>query len=450
MRLLNTETGTLEYFEGVDVPQYAILSHRWGSEEVSYQDYGIGRAVSKSGYRKIVELCKLAKSRSLLWAWIDTCCIDKASSAELTESINSMWSYYRNAAECYAYLADVPEPNKERDQHQMDDNLHAALHCSEWFKRGWTLQELIAPKHLLFCTSSWSIIGSKAELAEELSNITRIRIRYLQDPDNINKASVAMRMSWAANRKTTRIEDIAYSLLGLFDVNMPLLYGEGMKAFMRLQKKLIKKSDDESIFAWQGQAGPSGMLAQSPAAFANSNEIVTLNVRVEERLQYQLTNKGLELRIPQEINAHHKADRLSPAVIQEPNDRRARSTSPLIGDRSAFASRRAKMYASSEIRVPNVKDWKRIQLACGKITEVGNVGGEVTEAGGVYNPNDPVIINGCREKYGSNNSTFLFIALKRTENGWQRVKSTGFEWVPEFTPKDDLLRVLYQVPQEGL
>ena len=438
MRLLHTENLTLEYFEGTDVPKYAILSHRWGSEEVSYQEYGKSGAVNKSGYRKITELCKLAKYRGLQWAWIDTCCIDKTSSAELTESINSMWSYYRNAAECYAYLADVPDPNKKLDQRQLDVKSLAALRRSEWFTRGWTLQELIAPTRLLFCASNWNVIGSKTDLARELSSITRIGVKYLQNPDSISEASVAMRMSWAAGRRTTRIEDIAYALLGLFDVNMPLLYGEGMKAFMRLQKKLIKKSDDESIFAWQGPKGPSGMLAQSPSAFANSNDIVALDIRIEERLQYQLTNKGLELKIPKTIDAHYKADSLSALVIQEPNSRKARSTSP-YGDRTGSASRPPKMYASSEIRVPSLKEWKIIQLACG-----------VLASEDVFKPEGPLVINGSSGKNGPNNSKFFCIVLKRTKSGWQRVKSDKFEWSREFTPKDDLLRVLYQVPQKAL
>ena len=147
------------------------------------------------------------------WA-VDTCCIDKSSSAELTESINSMYRWYQEAAICYAYLFDVQSGDM------------SSLSRSAWLTRGWTLQELIAPARVEFYSSTWDNLRTKASLKKEISAVTGIDVEVLEgaDPDRF---SVTKRMSWASKRTTTRVEDRAYSLLGLFGVNMPMLYGEG-------------------------------------------------------------------------------------------------------------------------------------------------------------------------------------------------------------------------------
>ncbi|RYP01527.1 hypothetical protein DL764_006193 [Monosporascus ibericus] len=168
------------------------------------------------------------------------CCIDKASSAELTEAINSMFRWYRNAEICYAYLSDIPSAKR----------IHQKLERSRWFTRGWTLQELIAPAEVVFYSMDWDHVGTKSELSASISSITKIDASFL-DSKNLMSASVAQRMSWAAHRETSRPEDIAYCLLGIFDINMPLIYGEGMKAFQRLQEEIIESYPmDYSFFAW--------------------------------------------------------------------------------------------------------------------------------------------------------------------------------------------------------
>lgn len=220
----------------------------------------------KSGLRKIRGACAVAREDGLDWIWIDTNCIDKASSAELTEAINSMYNWYRGAAVCYAYLADVPDPgclgwgkrkreeaNGKKGEKGGESDFLRYFRRSRWFRRGWTLQELIAPRRLVFFAASWGQIGDRSRLAAEIAAATGIEAAILlRGPGDaeLRAVSVAKKMSWAARRATTRVENLAYCLLGLFDVNMPLLYGEGAKAFVRLQQEIIRTTNDHTVFCW--------------------------------------------------------------------------------------------------------------------------------------------------------------------------------------------------------
>lgn len=242
MRLLNVKSRKLEeYFN--NPPDYAILSHCWGEDEVLFQDLDRPDHTGKPGYAKVDGFCTLAASHGYEYVWIDTCCIDKTSSAELSEAINSMFRWYEGAHVCYAYLEDVHHG-------QAPDVFDIHFKQSRWFTRGWTLQELLAPKRVDFYDRAWSFIGNRSSLAETIKNITRIPTHYLRDEKDFRSASIAVRMSWAAFRETKRTEDRAYSLLGIFGVNMPLLYGEGDRAFERLQLELINETTEESILAW--------------------------------------------------------------------------------------------------------------------------------------------------------------------------------------------------------
>ncbi|KAI0742570.1 heterokaryon incompatibility protein-domain-containing protein [Daedaleopsis nitida] len=253
MWLLDTTTLDLRAFVSPETVEegYVILSHVWDSEEQSFHDLRRIRDVcALSGDNphhylspKIRNFCSIAQTEGYRWAWIDTCCIDKSSSAELSEAINSMYRYYSLALACYAYLQDVPldEPGTA---------FKSSFQFSKWHTRGWTLQELIAPRVVHFFSEHWHHLGSKDDLAERLTDITGIPetvLRLKQKPADI---SIARRMAWAAGRRTTRIEDEAYCLLGLFDINMPTLYGEGRKAFRRLQEELLRHSSDTTLFAW--------------------------------------------------------------------------------------------------------------------------------------------------------------------------------------------------------
>ncbi|KAK1510403.1 HET domain-containing protein [Colletotrichum costaricense] len=245
MRLLNVETRRLQEFFG-EVPRYVILSHTWGNDEVTFQDLDRPDHTKKRGYTKIDGICCLAARNGFKWVWVDTCCIDKTSSAELSEAINSMYKWYKDSSTCCAYLEDVQQGD---DPSSFDRQL-----CnSRWFTRGWTLQELLAPETVEFFDAAWENLGTRSSLAPKIESITKIPTDFLERNEEspaIRSAKIAMRMSWAARRQTTRVEDIAYSLLGIFDVNMPLLYGEGEKAFERLQIEIMKQSSDDSILAW--------------------------------------------------------------------------------------------------------------------------------------------------------------------------------------------------------
>ena len=286
MRLLHTTRFRLEEFSDSQVPKYCILSHRWGNDEVEFADVIGQRWKARSqSYRKVHGCCRLAKQRGFDWIWIDTCCIDKRSSAELSEAINSMFKYYSEAEFCIAYLSDVQsdcDPTSRRSKHRRAESFMKSV----WFTRGWTLQELLAPRRLYFYDGDFGLIGSKAELSQMVSDATGIATMYLNGRRGFNEASIATRMSWASERQTTRIEDQAYSLLGIFGVSMPALYGEGEKAFFNLQQQIIKHSDDESIYAWICKGAhddmPFGMLADSPRNFRHSDQVQRARTRVDK------------------------------------------------------------------------------------------------------------------------------------------------------------------------
>lgn len=295
MRLLNTSTIRLED-TGFDDPEgYAILSHAWGEGEVSFQEIQADPpppALSrKLGYIKIKNACAQAASDGFKYVWIDTCCIDKTSSAELSEALNSMYQWYRNAEVCYAYLADVPGND---DPHSAAQT--SAFVKSRWFKRGWTLQELVAPQAVVFYGKDWTEIGTKSSLREAIMGITGISgsVLLMNHPGLV---SVAQRMSWAANRQTTREEDIAYCLMGIFGINMPILYGEGKNAFYRLQQAILMSSDDHTIFAWRAHGSSTGLLAKSPADFAQCSQVRRFDYHGASP-PYSLTNKGVCIRLP--------------------------------------------------------------------------------------------------------------------------------------------------------
>ncbi|RFU75375.1 het domain [Trichoderma arundinaceum] len=373
MRLINVKTLQLEEFLDYRAPPYAILSHTWGEdcEELSFRDVEDGN-IDKPGVGsvKFRGCCRQAEKDGLRYAWIDTCCIDKANLVELSEAINSMFRWYQRAAICYAYLSDVPSDDNPRKQ-------DSKFQTSRWFQRGWTLQELLAPKTLRFYSvasgahpttgagvsstlhdsqssqdarseqrfgqnhgnrqqptavrfdnyvgydvdehgrltsrvkqyqapvsskgtiaandvatadlsvaQQWHYVGTKGSMSTIIAKITGIPRQFLLGIAELHTASVAQRMSWAAQRHTKRKEDLAYCLLGIFDVTMPMIYGEGgEKAFFRLQEQIMKITRDDSILAWGlGNNGPSAnntsqavagrILAMAPENFANSGHIV--------------------------------------------------------------------------------------------------------------------------------------------------------------------------------
>ncbi|KAM5534181.1 hypothetical protein V8D89_012201 [Ganoderma adspersum] len=255
MWLLSTDRAELRYFaRNFDATGgYAILSHTWDGDEQTLQEVrAIGERCRASGTNprddpelssKIRNCCILVEKHGYRWVWIDSCCIDKTSSSELSEAINSMFRWYKEAEVCFAYLADVPSDCVLR-KHK------SAFRRSRWHTRGWTLQELIAPDFLIFLSAHWHELGNRADLAGLLSEITRVPSEVLTGEDRPAEHSLSIRMSWASERKTTRVEDEAYCLMGLFGVSMPTNYGEGKMAFIRLQYEIMQHNPDMSLFAF--------------------------------------------------------------------------------------------------------------------------------------------------------------------------------------------------------
>ncbi|KAH8588545.1 heterokaryon incompatibility protein-domain-containing protein [Bisporella sp. PMI_857] len=252
MRLLKLEAnGEFSFTNNISNPttRYAILSHTWGedNEEVTFEDLKNSSGKMKKGYKKLQFCGQQAARDTLEYFWVDTCCIDKSSSAELQEAINSMFRWYKNAE---------------------------------------------------FYAKDWSLLGDKKNDAGYIADATGINIAILENGDLLSDVSVAQRMSWAAKRKCTRLEDVAYSLMGLFGISMPMLYGEGNKAFCRLQEEIIKSSNDLTIFAWNPD--PAGVdkycsiLAPCPAVFSESGGIKKFN-RAFSHPEFTLNNKGLRM-----------------------------------------------------------------------------------------------------------------------------------------------------------
>lgn len=302
MRLLNVYTLKIDEFFENDIPQYSILSHTWGQDEASFEQWTADpnpATSTKRGFMKALSACELSRRDGFQYTWIDTVCINKMNNVELTEAMNSMFKWYQASAVCYAHLEDLQQQPAAARMRQ--------LPTCRWFTRGWTLQELIAPATVKFYDQSWTMIGTKSELAREISNITLISETILHDSAQVWKQSVAQRMSWLGNRKTTVKEDIAYCMIGIFDLYMPLIYGEGRRAFTRLQEVIIDSIHDHTVFCWiwpEDMPKPKWMsfLAPSPAAFRNSGCYVVDHKRRWENMRgYGVVN--LAIKVPLQIAA---------------------------------------------------------------------------------------------------------------------------------------------------
>ncbi|GAB1738427.1 hypothetical protein NU219Hw_g3235t1 [Hortaea werneckii] len=340
MLLLNARTYALKFFHTPKTaPPYAILSHTWEDDEVLFKDMDdLEKAKAKSGWQKIEYVCRQALEDGLEWAWVDTCCIDKSSSAELSEAINSMFKWYECSTVCYVYLCDVAITAAIRDDapmvskwrvparkvsvfgsllsensedlwkyhvagieeatsdiisamrnedegrsllvNELDISLIDTLRAfstARWWSRGWTLQELLAPRDVVFMDQEWQQIARLPELVVTVSTISSVSVEVLLKVAPLQSRCIAERLSWASNRSTTREEDTAYALLGIFDTNMPLLYGEGSRAFQRLQEVISLSSNDLSIYAWRSvrHGFNRPMFATAPSYFAGLSAVRT-------------------------------------------------------------------------------------------------------------------------------------------------------------------------------
>lgn len=230
-----------------NIPCYAILSHTWGSdeEEVTLQDLKNGTGKTKAGYQKILFCGQQAQKDGLRYFWVDTCCIDKPNFTELSEAITSMFRWYQDSVKCYVYLSDVSS-DKAESNGQSSQLWEPAFRRSRWFERGFTLQELLAPRSVDFFSREEQCLGDKKSLEKQLHEITGIPVTALRGTA-LSQFSIGERLRWAENRMTRKREDKAYSLLGIFNVFMPLIYGEGDNAFARLKVE-IKRSSERKRF----------------------------------------------------------------------------------------------------------------------------------------------------------------------------------------------------------
>jgi hypothetical protein len=315
MRLLERsdagEFSLTDYFMNQDkIPPYAILSHTWvAGEEVVLEELKNGTGKGKSGYHKIRFCGEQAKRDGLQYFWVDTCCIDKTNSVELQEAINTMFRWYQEAEVCYVYLSDVHlEVN--------DDLGKLILRESIWFKRGWTLQELLAPHKVMFYDSNWRLIGDKESCCPIISSITGIGVNCILNPSEVRREMYFTRISWVEDRQTTKAEDIAYCLMGILDVHMPLLYGEGeFKAFKRLQHEMVKRTSSSSLLAWGLSfdncisTGPDlwsifprsinrqDILAQSPKYFSHQLVLESVATLRDISKAWVHTNRGIKVEL---------------------------------------------------------------------------------------------------------------------------------------------------------
>ncbi|TGO91488.1 hypothetical protein BPOR_0026g00120 [Botrytis porri] len=261
---------------GSDTPKYAILSHTWGADadELTFQDLMNNTGLDKSGYQKLQFCGEQANRDGLRYFWVDTCCIDKLSSAELQEAINSMFRWYQNATKCYVYLSDV----STNGHNQATSSWQPIFKASRWFTRGWTLQELLAPRSVEFFCSNGMLLGDKTSLQHFIHEITGIETSALHG-QNLSDFTIDERMSWAKKRQTKREEDMAYCLLGIFDVHMPLIYGERSEsAFRRLTEEIGKRPkkhtlDDPPVFS---AADSSSRKRSKASLYESSNHLSRL------------------------------------------------------------------------------------------------------------------------------------------------------------------------------
>jgi hypothetical protein len=286
-----------EFFDKA-IPEYAILSHRWGTEEATFEDLQKGIGTKKAGYEKLRFCGEQARGDGLKHFWVDTCCIDKSSSTELAEALNSMYRWYRNAARCYVYLLDVPALKQKAGDTSTEHTWESAFRDSEWFTRGWTLQELLAPRTVEFFSQQGKRLGDKEILGRQIQEVTGIPISALEGAP-LSQFSIEERLSWAENRQTTRPEDKAYSLLGIFGIHLLPIYGEGKEhAFRRLKEEIQKSLTGEHTIN-------RFIFSYLLIAFCKKTS------RIHSTLRAKVVSKTCERQIPARTNRASRTQRVA-------------------------------------------------------------------------------------------------------------------------------------------
>ena len=357
MRFLNIETCKMETKEEdaeleEALAKCAIISHRWGEHELSFQQYE--ERIKNSSYKNQFDnpgptplwnegqsegFLKLARARlkarhqeptqpqfDLKYIWMDTCCIDKENQQELAKTFTMMFRLYRSATVTFAQLPDVSatpdgfqELVEEKDTKKVIKPRVGCLESSDWFTRGWTLQELLAPTTMYFFDRYWRFIGTKNTLSARIEKATQIKAQYLHG--DISQACIAVKMSWLARRRTAKIEDMAYCMFGIFGISTFIRYGEGEGAFLRLGEELLRQHhSDESIFAWRSPTGTKnpespiitscGLLAPWPTCYLESGNLTIRSRRYAPRKgleAFKVAGGGIELQAPNKLPANGNA-----------------------------------------------------------------------------------------------------------------------------------------------
>ncbi|RBQ67928.1 hypothetical protein FVER14953_21114 [Fusarium verticillioides] len=329
----------------------------------------------QKGWSKLKDYCDRASKDGWEWAWMDTCCIDKTNPADTQEAINAMFRWYQNAGVCYAHLSDVDAATTSQilsftEDTSLDssmDSLRTAAKNkfigAKWFTRGWTLQELLAPHYLIFVDREWRHMGTRESWALEIEKASNIEARHLNafNPTDFASCSTAMRFSWASGRETTVEEDESYSLLGLFGISLPLIYGEGgRQAFNRLQRQLIHVYHDDSVFAWKSsQPNPKpgvGILARSVKDFRHASKVIA----GQYGNAYSMTNRGLEITSKywrQKSNPDGVIVRLNCRIRSAPDTEDKETGIHLTHDAVADVYYRARIHELCDLGQLDLNDW---------------------------------------------------------------------------------------------
>ncbi|CAN9344926.1 unnamed protein product [Alternaria alternata] len=304
MRLLQLQDDASSFslveFQGNKIPPYAILSHTWDprpGKEVTYQDLLNGAGKEKTGsYRKLTFCMEQAAKDGLRFFWVDTCCIDKSSSAELSEAITSMFRWYRNSAKCYVFMSDVSVKKRKADCNKFYFAWEPAFRMSRWFSRGWTLQELLAPPVVTFFSNEATFLGDKSSLEQQIHQITQIPVLVLRGA-SFQDFSIEDRMLWSKKRQTTREEDEAYSLLGIFNTSMLPMYGEGKESAFRRLRNNIQPSPH----------GERNRLLLESLGFdqIHTRETTIKNAHSETCTWFAKTSKYIDWLDPDKLKEHH-------------------------------------------------------------------------------------------------------------------------------------------------
>lgn len=310
MRLLQySENGELSIhsFDDQNIPRYAILSHTWGADrdEVSFADLQIDGGKTKPGYQKILFCGRQARQDGLNYFWIDTCCINKSTSDELSAAINSMFRWYQRAVKCYVFLSDIETPSTASKAQAPRLEWESVFRRTRWFQRGWTLQELLAPGIVEFFSYDGTLLGDKTTLEHEIHQVTNIPLSALRQAP-LSDFSIGERISWVAQRTTSKKEDKAYCLLGILGVFLPLIYGEEEEhAFRRLREEAEKQQARQLIISkareTKGTMQPESKPCFTPLEVANTSQTLGLHCALVKSyyLQICLLRKQMRLSISQ-------------------------------------------------------------------------------------------------------------------------------------------------------